>query len=546
MSSDLTQPPPAPAGPPGQRGGVSPGRAAVDAPVSMPGASLGEPPAADESDEAPRATTSIASAAIASTAHRPSRWGVLRHAHYRNMLGAQFVSNVGGWMELFGMQWLVAQKTGSLSALAYLGAAQLVPIMVFGLLGGLAADRVNRKLLLIVTQTLLMVIAASVTLLAIYDFPATPAVSAFNRAVTGFLHIDAAPDVVAPLLILSILNGVVLAFNFPAWQVLTPRLVPREELTRAITLNGIAFNTSRIFGPVLAGGVMAVSGSVPLFMVNTISFLGVVITAMTTPDAPAPPPDGVHPVRQIWNAGAFVFTNRGPLAVFAATTLMSLLAAPLVRILPLFIIDVYQAPKAQEEWVGGCMLAFQGIGAVMGGVALKLIPAWYPKHHVIPIAVSCCGASMTVFAATSNLWAGYAVMVVIGFFWIWAFNQSWAAMQHLVSDAMRGRVVALANVFAFGATAAGNVLVGWLGEGLKSAHWSAGVATQVSVVALSAPLTVAGLFMLFKRTPEVDGLPRRAGVTSSLSVIEAITARSHRPARRSDRPETATEPTVSA
>src|SRR5262249_29456889 len=156
-----------------------------------------------------------------------------------------------------------------------------------------------------------------------------------------------------------------------------------------------------------------------------------------------------------------------------------------VRILPLFIIDVYQPPKEHEEMLGGMMLMVQGLGAVLGGIALKYIPDWYPKHHFIPMSIFFAGLSITVYAAITVLWPGTLAMFVCGFFWIWAFNQAWAAMQHLVTDDMRGRVMALVNVFAFGATALGGGLVGWIGEGLKSAGWTPGHATQASVAALS-------------------------------------------------------------
>ncbi|MBL8759512.1 MAG: MFS transporter, partial [Phycisphaerae bacterium] len=336
--------------------------------------------------------------------------------------------------------------------------------------------------------------------------------------------------VVSPLIILAACNGAIAAFNMPAWQVLTPRLVPRDELTRAITVNGVQFNLTRVIGPALAGVAMSSWGTTPLFMVNAVSFLGVVLTAMTTPDAPAPAHDGMRAWRQVHAALRFIFLSKGPLAVFVAMTLMSLLAAPLVRVLSLFVIDVFQPGKEMEEAAGGYLLAVQGLGAVLGGLALKYIPDWYPKHHFIPLSVMACGLSVTAFALTTTLWAGYLAMFVCGFFWIWAFNQSWAAMQHLVSDAMRGRVLALANVFSFGATALGSVALGLIGESLKHKWgWSAGAATQASVAALSIPLMLAGLVMLLRRTPEVDGPMRGQPGKGGIDVVEAITARSHRP-----------------
>ncbi len=459
-----------------------------------------------------------------------SRWGVMRHRHYRNMLFAQFVSNIGGWMELFGMNWLVAQATGSLKAAGYLTAAHLLPILFMGTLGGLVADRVNRKTLLVTTQIMLMVVAGLVAVLSLRNFPAWGPLMVLYEPIGRFCGVPDASRVVAPLVILAACNGTIAAFNMPAWQVLTPRLVPREELTRAITVNGVQFNLTRVIGPALAGITMGTWGTTPLFVLNAVSFMGVVLTALTTPDAPAPPRDGTRAMGQVAAALRFIFLSKGPLAVFVAMTLMSLLAAPLVRVLSLFVIDVYQPGRDMEELAGGYLLAVQGLGAVLGGLALKYIPPWYPRHHFIPVSVFACGLSITIFAATTTLWAGYLAMFICGFFWIWAFNQSWAAMQHLVTDAMRGRVLALANVFSFGATALGSVLLGWVGEWLKQGWgWSAGAATQASVAVLSLPLMVAGIVMLLRRTPEVDGLERGRPGAGGLSMVEAFTAKSHRP-----------------
>lgn len=505
------------------------------APQTFPEATAGEMGPGDEADAAQPATAAGGQVATEAQTTTSGWFGgsVLRHVHYRNMLFAQFVSNIGGWMELFGMQWLIAQQTGSLKAVGYLTAAHLVPILVFGTAGGLLADRVNRKKLLITTQFALMLVAGVVALLSGLGFPGM----GMDRALIAMAQwcgvSEQAAPVFTPLVVLSALNGIIAAFNMPAWQVLTPRLVPREELTKAITMNGLQFNMTRVIGPGLAGLCMGAWGPTPLFALNALSFLGVALTTMTTPDAPAPAPspEGSHPWRQVTAAVRFILHNRGPLAVFFAMTLMSLLAAPLVRVLSLFVIDVFQPGKDQEEHVGGMLLTVQGLGAVLGGIALRYIPSWYPRHHFIPLSVFATGLTVTAFAATSTLWAGYIAMFACGFFWIWAFNQSWAALQHLVTDSMRGRVLALANVFCFGATAIGCVVLGWIGESLKHTWgWQAGLATQVSVAALSVPLMVAGMVMLFRRTPEVDGMTRAQVRATGLSVTEALFARSHRPA----------------
>lgn len=443
-------------------------------------------------------------------------WGVLQYRHYRNVLGAQFISNIGTWSEFFAIQMFIAQATGRLDDQSNLGLAQQVPIFLLGLFGGLLTDRVNRRTLLIVTQLMAGVVAVGVAIVVGMQF-------ADKRTAIHWL------------LALSALNGCIMAFNFPAWQVLTPRLVPRVALTKAITLNGIQFNMTRIIGPALAGYVLAslAGGTIILLWANAITFMLMAAVVATTPDAPAPPRSTVAVRGQINEAFSFLLTQSGPRAVLIAQFLLSLLAAPLVRLLSNFMIDVYKLDHTAAEKAGGTMLAVQGIGAVAGGLSLRFIPSWYPKHHFIPLAVAGLGLSICLFATTSTPAWGYAAMLVCGWFWIWGFNQSWAAMQVITPDRLRGRALSLTTVASFGGTALGVVIAGYLGELAKAQGWlTAKQATQGSILILSVPLLVAGIVMMLYRVPEVDGLPRIRGRSrKSRSLVEAVTASEHRPAK---------------
>jgi MFS family permease len=448
---------------------------------------------------------------------------VLANRHYRHILLAQFLSNVGTWMEMFVIQSFVATKSSSLADAGTLAAFQQVPVFVLGLVGGLAADRVNRRTMLVVTQVLAGLVAVGVAGVTWLD----------GRG--GFEH----PRMAIWLLWgLGALNGCVMAFNFPAWQVLTPRLVQRRQLTRAVTLNGIQFNLARMIGPAFSGLLLAMVAAPPLLLFNAVTFVVMAAVVMTTPDAPAPTHavgPRATPVRELLDAAGTLWKHPGMRAVFYAQVLASLLAAPLVRLIAQYMRDVYGLDAKSADKLGGLMLAVQGLGAVCGGLMLRFIPAWYPKHHFIPVAITALGLSIAMFGLTSTLAAGYAAMAVCGFFWIWAFNQSWAAMQMLAPDAMRGRLLAIVTVAGFGATAAGAFGAGLFGEQVKDAGWlSAQGATQLTVVLLGAPLLAAGLVMMIYRVPEVDGLPRRTPGAGSRarpdrSLWNAITARAHKP-----------------
>lgn len=449
-----------------------------------------------------------------------SPWRVFKHKYYRRVLLAQAVSNIGTWTEMFAIQMFVAKATGRLDDQSVLGMAQLLPIMCLGFVGGLTADRVNRRTLLVVTQVLAGLVAMGVAAVSMMEF-------ADPRTAVRWLFA------------LGALNGCIMAFNFPAWQVLTPRLVPKGDLTSAITVNGIQFNMARVLGPIIAGLVLASWGPPPLLWFNAVTFLLMGAVVWTTPDAPAPARTGEPIRRQVREAVAFLFTRRGPRAVFIAQVLLSLLAAPLVRLLSNFVIDVYKTASSAEEKTASWLLALQGVGAVAGGLALRYVPSWYPKHHFIPLAVTGLGVTICAFALTTSAWAGFIAMLACGWFWIWAFNQSWAAIQVLVPDRLRGRALSLTNVASFGATALGVVIAGYFGEFLKAERWlDAQRATQASVLVLSVPLLLAGVWMLIHRVPEVDEMERMPkGSVRKYNLLHAVVAREHWPERKRRDPE---------
>lgn len=510
----------------------APAAGALGSASAPPGPPVPPPPAGSSPGPtpAPRAIAtgvvpSVKLAGEASPDAPRSRLGVLRHTHFRNVWAGAMVSNVGGWMEGVGVQWIVAHTTGSAIMMAWLAAAQLGPTLILGLVGGLAADRLNRKTLLLVTQGVMMAIAAALTV-----------ASYFGWTTTGVL------------LTLSLFQGVALAFNTPAWQVLTPRLVPRDELASAIALNGLQFNLARVVGPALAGLLMATEGPTLLFAVNTATFVVVLAAIWGTPDAPAAARERRSILHETREALAFVFHRRGPRAVFLATVTFAVLAAPLMRMLPLFARDVYSQedplfrllrtlPLAglgdePREMIYGWLLAVMGAGAVAGVIALRWVPRWYPKHHFIPVSILLGGMAIAGFSATRSLALATVLMFAGGVTWLWAFNSAIAALQLLVPDHMRGRVMSVNNMAVFGALPVGAFLAGLIGA-LATGDASAALSTQLGVGTMGAGLVVAGLVMLIWRTPEVDGLqPGDPGYDRRPGLLRGLTAEAHRPSER--------------
>lgn len=465
---------------------------------------------------------------------RRHRWGVLRHRHFRNVWIGSFAASLGSWMEHVGIRWMMTRITtdpgwdgpDATVMIAKLTTVTLLPTLALGMIGGLVADRVNRKTMLLASRALMMFIAVALAV-ASWAGHATPTV----------------------LLVLSALQGVAIAFDLPAFQVLTPRLVPRGELTAAVHLNGVQFNLARVIGPALGGAVLAWTSATSLFVINALSFIAMLIPLAFTPDAPAPPREagGRGVVGQaradVAEAMSFVFHNRGPRAVFLALVIFAIFATTLMQFLPVIVSQVY----GKDETVFGVMLGVMGAGAVAGGLVVRRVPRWYPMHHFIPLSVLLGGLSIGLFAAMDTVIPAAVFLFFSGASWMWAFSATTAAMQLLVDDSMRGRVMAVCNTVALGLMPVGTVLGGWFGR-LVAGEGDTGGAAQIAVGSTAAVLVVAGVFMLIRRTPEVDGpamiAHEGAGTTQTgppghgreTGLVRGLTASEHRPKNQTTGP----------
>jgi MFS family permease len=473
----------------------------------------------DESPAHVPAAEPEASRSASENAQSSRRPSALRHRHFRNVWIAALGSNIGSWIEVVAIQWTMAQlalspawKAAQLPTapvmMGWLATAQFLPTLLLGLYGGLIADRFNRRTLLIVTQLLLSLVAAGLALVA----------------GMGWLN---GPSGAWMLMAAGATNGVIMAFNIPAWQVLTPRLVPREDLTAAITLNGVQFNLSRVIGPAIGGLLLGLAAPSWLFVINSISFLGVVGVILTTPDAPAPPRTGERAWQPIWAAVRYAFTTRGPAELIIATALFSMLGTPLLRMMPILVAQVY----GQEEAAYGTLLSVMGAGAVVGGLALRFVPTWYPKHHFVPLSVALGGVSIVLFAAADSFALALIAIFVVGVFWMWAFNPAFAALQMLVPDHMRGRVLSTASTLSFGTMPLGALAAGWIAHAFAGRS-DDGFGVQVGVGVLALALVGVGVAMLIWRSPQIDGLkPGEPGFERVPGLWRGITASSHRPQR---------------
>ena len=358
------------------------------------------------------------------------------YPEFRLMWLGACTSSIGTWMQNLAQSWLVYQLTKSawyLGLDVFLGQ---IPIFLFSIIGGVVADRKDRRKVLVVSQLVQMFCAITLATLA-------------WLGVVQVWHIFA----------LSFTVGTAQAFGGPAYQALVPSLVKREDLQNAIALNSIQFNVARVIGPTIGGITLAQFGAVWCFGINALSFLAVIFTLMRV--APRPPAmTHKEPVLESMKVGLrFVRDNAAMGGLVALAFLMTLLGVPLLTFLPVVAERVFHLGKeAYSE-----MLVVSGVGSVLGGIFVAATGHIQRKGLLALASLGILGALIFGFGIASNFYVSLVMLFFAGAALIACFGLVSSLVQNLVEDSMRGRVMSVYNVafrggMPFGAFAAGKAI----------------------------------------------------------------------------------------
>ncbi len=360
---------------------------------------------------------------------------------FRTLWLGAFTSTVGTWMQKVAQSWLVLSLTGSAFYLGLDDFLAQLPILLFTMIGGVIADRHDRRRLLMASQYVQM--AAAFTLMTLVLL-----------GVVRVWHI----------LALSFVTGLAQAFGGPAYQSLIPSLVPRADLPNAIALNSIQFNLARVVGPLVAGVALAAWGTAACFGLNGLSFIAVIVALMSLRVPPTPPAARNGLVEEL--RGGLAYVKRQPmlLVLTALAFVSTFLALPLLTFLPIFA----QAIFRREAGEYAVMMAFSGAGAVTGA----LVVAWLGKFRHMArtlLAVQVVfGLLLVAFALSRSLWLSHLLLFAAGAALITVFSLTASLVQLLAPDALRGRVVSIYMVAFRGGMPLGS-LVGGYAASLTSA-----------------------------------------------------------------------------
>jgi MFS family permease len=360
--------------------------------------------------------------------------------HYRDFrilwIGA-FTSSIGTWMQRVTQSWLVLTLAGSSSAFflgldSFLGEA---PILLFTLIGGVIADRRDRRQLLLMSQYVQMATAFALAALVYTD-------------VIQIWHV----------LTLSVLTGVAQAFGGPAYQSLVPSLVDKQHLPNAIALNSIQFNLARVVGPLIAGAALTAFGMAICFGLNGVSFLAVIAALLSLRIRHIPPLTRSPMYKELRGGLSYVRHEPGlaglTMLAFATTSL----GTPLLTFLPLFAQDVFGGGVAQYTQLMACA----GAGAVTGALVVAWLGKFKGMGRTLLILQLVFGALILLFAVTRVIWINAVLLFGAGACMVMVFAILASLVQLIVPDAMRGRVMSIYMVAFRGGMPIGSLVAGYL------------------------------------------------------------------------------------
>jgi MFS family permease len=369
-------------------------------------------------------------------------FAALKYYNYRLWFAGQVVSLVGTWMQSTAQAYLIYQITGSPAYLGLVGFVGGAPSLLFTLYGGVIADRLPRRRLLVITQTSMMILAFILAALT------------FTNTVLPW-HI----------IVLAFLLGVANAFDAPARTSFVLELVNRESMTNAIALNSTMFNIATVVGPSMAGLTYAAIGPGWCFTLNGLSFIAVIIALLLMRiKLQAQPLRRSAALSELKEGISYVLGNRMILSLIGAVGIVSIFGIGMMNLLPAWARDVMHGDVTTNGWlvsargfgslISALMLAYWGTRKLRGRL-------WTYGAFIMPVML---------FGFAWIRWLPLSLVTLLGVGWgfMMVLNNSQAIVQSLVPDVLRGRVMGVYTLVFFGSMPIGSLLAGstaqWIGE----------------------------------------------------------------------------------
>ena len=358
-----------------------------------------------------------------------------QYRDFRLMFIGACISSVGTWMQNLAQAWLVLEISKSPFYLGLDAFLSGIPIFLFSLIGGVVADRVERRRVLLTSQYVQMMSALVLTVLLIFH-------------VVKIWHI----------LCLSFVSGLAQSFGGPAYSALIPTLVKKEDMPNAIALNSIQFNVARVLGPALAGLALDNLGAVWCFGLNGLSFFAPVISLTVLTTRFKPEKTGESIVSSMKQGFSFIRRQGAMEALIFLAFCMTALGIPMMTFLPWFAKSVFSG----GPWTFTLFMCASGVGAVVGALAVAWLGNFPHKGRLALTSLVCLGGGIAAFALSTSIVLSCVVLFFTGIALMAVFANVNSLVQLITPNEMRGRVMSVYNAAFRGGMPMGNLLTGWL------------------------------------------------------------------------------------
>jgi MFS family permease len=376
---------------------------------------------------------------------------------FRVLWFGSFMSTVGTWMQKVAQSWLIFDLTNSSFYLGLDDFLGQLPILLLTLIGGVIADRHDRRSLLLGSQYVQM--ATALTLAALVFW---------NRV--SIWHI----------LALSFTAGLAQAFGGPAYQSLVPTLVEKKDLPNAIALNSIQFNLARVFGPLLAGATLAAVGTAMCFGLNAISFLVVIVALLSLSVKHIRPAERKPILHELKSGLRYVREQPAIVALTVLAFLTTFLALPLLTFLPIFAREIFQGDVGRYSQ----MMAFSGAGAVVGALIVASLGRFKHMGLALLLVQLTFGALLAGFAFSRIGWVSNVLLFLAGGASLVVFSMTASLVQLVVPDSLRGRVMSIYMVAFRGGMPLGSLWGGYAASLTSAPYVLAVNGALLSIVAV--------------------------------------------------------------
>jgi len=411
----------------------------------------------------------------------------LRHRNYRLFFSGQSVSLVGTWITRVATSWLVYRLTGSELLLGVVGFCGQIPTMLLAPFAGVLVDRWDRHRLLVLTQ------AASM-------------LQSFVLAVLTLRH-----EITVPWLLgLQIVQGVINAFDTPARQAFVVEMVEdRADLANAIALNSSMVNGSRIIGPSIGGLLIAAVGEGWCFLADAVSYLFVIASLMMMRLPSARSARVEARVLEELRVGYRYVRESAPIrTALVVLAIVSTMAMPYTVLMPAYAAEVlHGGPNTL-----GLLMTASGVGALGGGLYLASRQSVVGLGRVAAYSTLIFGAGLVAFAFTTSLWVALAVLPFVGAGFMVEMAATNTVLQTLVTDDLRGRVMAFYTMAFFGTAPLGSLLAGLAADRI-GARWT---------IAAGGAISVAAGFWLVSRLPALRAIVRPIYIERGILPVPAV------------------------